>query len=88
MAVGGSQTRRPEGWLHRSTALGVCALQASSRAGTGFLWDFGWGMGWEMALVSTFAPCLAPRQAELCRLGLNNSPSHCPPALPFYEQSC
>ena len=34
-----------EGWIHRSTALGVCAVQASSVTGTGFLWDFGWGMG-------------------------------------------
>ena len=40
--------------------------------------------GWvrEMALASAFVP----RQAELCRLGLNNSPSHCPPALLFSEQ--
>ena len=37
----------PEGWIHRSTALGVCAVQASSLAGTGSLWDFGWGMGEE-----------------------------------------
>ena len=35
----------PEGWICRSTALGVCAVQASSLAGTGSLWDFGWGMG-------------------------------------------
>ena len=34
-----------EGWIRRSTALGVCAVQASSLAGTGSLWDFGWGMG-------------------------------------------
>ena len=42
--------------------------------------------GWarEMALVSAFVP----RQAELCRPGLNNSPSHCPPALPLSEQNC
>ena len=42
--------------------------------------------GWarEMALLSTFVP----RQAELCCPVLNNSPSHCPPALPFSEQSC
>ena len=42
--------------------------------------------GWarEMALVSAFVP----RQAELCRPGLNNSPSCCHPALPFSEQSC
>ena len=35
----------PEGWIRRSTALGVFAVQASSLAGTGSLWDFGWGMG-------------------------------------------
>ena len=42
--------------------------------------------GWvrEMALASAFVP----RQAELCCPGLNNSPSRCPPALPFSEQSC
>ena len=42
--------------------------------------------GWarEMALVSAFVP----RGAELCRPRLNNSPSHCPPALPFSKQSC
>ena len=34
-----------EGWIRRSTAFGVCAVQASSLAGTGSLWDFGWGMG-------------------------------------------
>ena len=46
---GPCSTRResdpPEGWIHRSTALGVCVVQASSLAGTGSLWDFGWGMG-------------------------------------------
>ena len=42
--------------------------------------------GWarEMALASAFVP----HQAELCGPGLNNSPSHCPPGLPFSEQSC
>ena len=35
----------PEGWIHRSTALGVCKVQARSLAGTVSLWDFGWGMG-------------------------------------------
>ena len=35
----------PEGWICRSTALGVCMVQASSLTGTGSLWDFGWGMG-------------------------------------------
>ena len=43
--------------------------------------------GWvrEMALVSAFVPL---PQAELCHLGLNNSPSCCPLALPLSEQSC
>ena len=42
--------------------------------------------GWvrEMALASAFVPC----QAELCRPGLNNSPSSCFPALLFSEPSC
>ena len=35
----------PEGWIHRSTAFGVCVVQASSLAGTSSLWDFGWEMG-------------------------------------------
>ena len=34
-----------EVWVRSSTALGVCVVQASSLARTGFLWDFGWGMG-------------------------------------------
>ena len=37
--------RPPEGWIHRSTAFGVCVVQASSFAGTGSLWNFGWGIG-------------------------------------------
>ena len=73
-----------EGWIHRSTALGVCAVQASSLAGTGSLWDFGWGWGREMALVSAFVS----RQAELGHPGLNKSPSRCLPAFPLSEQSC
>ena len=42
--------------------------------------------GWarEMALASSSVSS----QAELWRPGLNTSPSHCPPALPFSEQSC
>ena len=41
----GMESDPPEGWIRRSTALGVCAVQASSLAGTGSLWDFGLGMG-------------------------------------------
>ena len=73
----------PEGWIRRSTALGVCTVQASSLTRTSSLWDFGWGWAREMALASAFVP----HQAELCHPGLNNSPSRCPPALPFSEQS-
>ena len=73
-----------EGWICRSTVLGVCMLQASSLTGTGSLWDFGWGMGEGDGAGERFVP----RQAELCRLGLSNSPSLCPPAFPFSEQSC
>ena len=42
--------------------------------------------GWaaEMALASAFVP----HQTELCRPGLSNSPSLCPPAFPLSEQSC
>ena len=43
----GSESDPPEGRIRRSTALGVCAVQASSVMGTGSLWDFGWGMGEE-----------------------------------------
>ena len=34
-----------EGWIHRSTVLGICLVQASLVMGTGSLWNFGWGMG-------------------------------------------
>ena len=34
-----------EGWIHKSTALCVSMVQASSVMGTGSLWDFSWGMG-------------------------------------------
>ena len=44
-APGGRQADPSEGWIHRSTALGVCAVQASLVTGIGSLWDFGWGVG-------------------------------------------
>ena len=34
-----------EGWIHRSKALAVCMVQASSVMGSGSLWNFSWGMG-------------------------------------------
>ena len=73
----------PEVWLSRSTELGVCTSKfpGSNCFPLGFLAG-GWAR--EMLLANAFVP----RQAELCRPGLNNSPSHCPPALPFSEQSC
>ena len=42
--------------------------------------------GWagEMALASAFVP----HQTELCRQVLSSSPSLCPPAFLFSEQSC
>ena len=80
-ALGGSQIRLR---IRRSTTLGVCAVQVSSLARTGSFWDFGWGMGEGDGAGGAFVP----RQAELCPPGLNNSPSRCPPALPFSEQSC
>ena len=63
-----------EGCIRRSTPLGVCLVQASSLAGTGSLWDFGWGMGEGDGAGERLCSC----QAELCRPGLNNSPSRCP----------
>ena len=64
-----------EGWIHRSTTLGVFEVQASSGMGTGFLWNFGWGDGrgrWR--LLVTLSSC----QAQLCLPGLDNSPSRLP----------
>ena len=34
-----------EGWIHKSTELGVCTVQASLVPGIDSLWNFGWGMG-------------------------------------------
>ena len=34
-----------EGWIHRSTALGVCTVHSSLVTETGSLWGFGWGVG-------------------------------------------
>ena len=43
--ITGREVGPSEGWIHRSTVLGVCAMQALSVTGTGSLWDFGLGMG-------------------------------------------
>ena len=46
---GSCSTRREadplQGWIHRSTALGICSVQASLVMETGSLWNFGWGIG-------------------------------------------
>ena len=83
MAAGGSQTRRRDG----STEAQRWLFSRSEQVPWQDLVPFGLlAGGWarEMALASAFVP----RQAELCRPGLNNSPSCCPPAFPLSEQSC
>ena len=41
----GREAALSEGWLHRSTALGIFMVQATLVMGTGSLWNFSWGMG-------------------------------------------
>ena len=65
-----------EVWIRRSTALGVCAVQASSLAGTGSLLDF----GWEMGEGDGAGECLSSGVQQLS-LPLS-------PALLLSEQSC
>ena len=84
MAAGGSQTRR---WRGGSTEaqrwVFVRCKQVPWQEPVPFgILAGGWAR--EMALVSAFVP----RQTELCRQGLSNSPSRCPPAFPLSEQSC
>ena len=43
-----------EGWIHRSTALGVCTVQASLVTRTGSPWDFAGGREREMVIASAF----------------------------------
>ena len=84
MAAGGSQTRC---WRVGSAEAQRWVFARIKQVPWQELVPFGiLAGGWarEMALASASVP----RQAELCCLGLNNSPSHCPPALPFSEQSC
>ena len=76
---------RPTGRMNPQKHSAGCLRGASKfNDRTGSLWDFAWGWEREMALAGAFVP----RQAELCFLGLNNSPSWCPLALPLSEQSC
>ena len=77
----GREADPSEGWIHRSTVLGICVGQASLVMGTGSLWNFGWGVGeGDGACQRLCSPPHPPD--ELCLLGLNNSPSCCPLALP------
>ena len=55
----------PEGWIHRSTAMGVYVVQASSLQELVPFGILAGGWAREMALVSAFVP----RQTELCCLG-------------------
>ena len=82
-ALGGSQTR----WRDGSAEAQLWVFARCKQVPWQELVSFGiLSGGWarEMALTSAFVP----RQTELCHPGLNNSPSHCPPALLFSEQSC
>ena len=82
-APGGSQTR----WRGASAEAQCWVFVLCKQVPWQELVPFGiLAGGWagEMALASAFVP----HQAELCHRGLNNSPSHCPPALLFSEQSC
>ena len=71
------ETAPSEGWIHRSTVLGVCAVQTSSVMGTSSLWNFGWGMG---EGNGTCQHLCSPESSVL--LGPNNSPSQHPLTLP------
>ena len=83
MAAGGSQTH----WRGGSAEAQRWVFSQSKQVPWQELVPYGiLAGGWarEMALASIFVS----RQAALCHLGLNNSPSHCPPALLLSKQSC
>ena len=83
MAAGGSQTRC---WRGGSAEAQSWVFAQSEQVPGQEPVPFGiLAGGWarQMALASTFVP----RQAELCRLGLNNSSSRCPPALPLSSRA-
>ena len=84
MTVGGSQTRCQRGASGEAQRwVFVQCKQVPWQELVPFgLLAGGWAR--EMALASAFVPS----QTELCRPWLNNSPSCCPLALPFSEQSC
>ena len=82
-APGGSQTRQRDGSAEARRWVFVHCKQVPWQELVPFgILAGGWAR--EMALASAFVP----RHAELCRPGLNNSPSRSPPALPLSEQSC
>ena len=83
VAPGGSQTRQRDGSAEAQRSVFAQCKHVPWQE----LVPFGiLAGGWvrEMVLASAFVP----RQAELCCPGLSNSPSRCPPALPFSDQSC
>ena len=83
MALGGSQTRRRDVSAEAQPWVFARCKQVPWQELVPFgILAGGWAR--EMALASAFVP----HQAELCHLGLNSSPSRCPPALPLSEQSC
>ncbi len=82
MAAGGSQTP----WRDGSAEAQGWVFASSEQVPRQELVPFGiLAGGWvrEMVLARAFVPC----QAELCHLRLNNSPSRCPPALPFSNRA-
>ena len=82
-APGGSQTHRRDGSAEAKGWLFARCKQVPGQELVPFgILAGGWAR--EMALASAFVP----QQAVLCSPGLNNSPSHCPPARPLSEQSC
>ena len=73
-----------EGWIHRSTALGICTVPASSATGMVPIGILAGGWEREMACASAFFP---PQSSV--PPGLNNLPSRSPLTLPaLREQSC
>ena len=83
MALGGSLTLRRDGYAETQRWVFVSCKQVPWQELVPFgILAGGWAR--EMALASTFVPC----QTELCRPGLNKSPSCFPPVFPFSEQSC
>ena len=84
MAAGGSQIRCRR--FGSAEAQSWVFARASKFPGRNWF-SLGFWLGeWagEMALASASVP----HQTELCRQGLSNYPSLCPPAFPLLEQSC